>query len=333
MPHRTFGTTWIAGLAVALTSGLACVQSTSDPVDSRDAGAPTETASAAVPIRIENAPHLPNAFRLSDRIISGGLPEGDPAFAELAELGVKTVISVDGMKPDVETARNHGLRYVHLPIGYDDVPAEAGLRIARAIRDLPGPVYVHCHHGRHRSPAAAAVASVILHERSPEQAVVAMKTCGTSDHYPGLYQAASFARPASDAQLDMISDEFPAVAVVPPFVEAMTAMDHHWERLKASRKNLWQPPRTSPDVIPISEAILLGELCRELGRTSIDDRPADFKQWMHATDVAAHELANAIEAINRGDDPTALKRANAAADRIGQLCTDCHTPYRNAAPR
>ena len=56
--------------------------------------------------------HLPNAVRLHEQVISGGLPDGDAGFAELRELGIKTVISVDGAKPDVATAQKHGRRTV-----------------------------------------------------------------------------------------------------------------------------------------------------------------------------------------------------------------------------
>ena len=45
---------------------------------------------------------------------------------------MRTVISVDGARPDVVRAHSFGLRYVHLPIGYDGVPREQALRIARA---------------------------------------------------------------------------------------------------------------------------------------------------------------------------------------------------------
>jgi len=55
---------------------------------------------------------------------SGSGPEGDAGFASLKKLGVKTVISVDGAKPDIERARRYGMRYVHLPIGYAGVPAD-----------------------------------------------------------------------------------------------------------------------------------------------------------------------------------------------------------------
>src|SRR5262245_14552856 len=57
------------------------------------------------------AEHLLNPWRLHPKVISGGLPEGDAAFQELADLGVKTVISVDGARPDVATAKKYGLRY------------------------------------------------------------------------------------------------------------------------------------------------------------------------------------------------------------------------------
>src|SRR5438046_379302 len=75
---------------------------------------------AAAPVPAE-FPGIENAFRVTDRMISGSQPEGDAAFAALAKAGVKTIISVDGSKPDVATAKKYGLRYIHLPIGYDGI--------------------------------------------------------------------------------------------------------------------------------------------------------------------------------------------------------------------
>src|SRR5262245_19658660 len=95
--------------------------------------APPSAPAPADPARVE-APGLPNAYRLTDRLYSGGNPEGDAGFASLQQLGVRTVISVDGARPDVERARTYGLRYVHLPIGYDGVPEGQALRLARAVR-------------------------------------------------------------------------------------------------------------------------------------------------------------------------------------------------------
>ena len=70
-------------------------------------------------------PAIENIHPLTPQLISGGQPKGDAAFSQLAEMGVKTIVSVDGAKPDLELAKKHGLRYVHIPIGYDGVGAEA----------------------------------------------------------------------------------------------------------------------------------------------------------------------------------------------------------------
>src|SRR5687767_11422743 len=76
------------------------------------------------------ARHLPNAVQLHAKVISGGSPDGEAGFAELKELGVQTLISVDGAKPDVKRAEKYGLRYVHLPHGYDGVPQQRAKELA-----------------------------------------------------------------------------------------------------------------------------------------------------------------------------------------------------------
>ena len=93
--------------------------------------------------RISNTPGLHNVIRITEKLLSGSVPEGDLGFQTLQKLGVKTIITVDGAKPEVERAKKFGMRYVHLPIGYDGVPAEQGLRLSKAVRDLPGLIYLH----------------------------------------------------------------------------------------------------------------------------------------------------------------------------------------------
>ncbi len=68
-------------------------------------------------------PGLHNVYRLTEQLLSGSSPEGEEGFRSLEKLGVKTILTVDGARPDVALAHKHGLRYVHLPIGYDGVPA------------------------------------------------------------------------------------------------------------------------------------------------------------------------------------------------------------------
>src|SRR5690606_17968735 len=120
-------------------------------------------------------PHLHNLLQVSETIYTGGEPKDDAAFAALAKLGVKTVVSVDGAEPNVKAARAHGLRYVHIPIGYDGVSEEAGKSLARLVRDAQGPFYIHCHHGTHRGPAAAAVACVAAGQGTGKDALAILE--------------------------------------------------------------------------------------------------------------------------------------------------------------
>src|SRR5262249_999764 len=100
-------------------------------------------------------PGLHNVYRITDKLYSGSSPLGATGFCSLQKLRIKPIISGDGARPDFAAARAECLRYVHIPFGYDGIPPEQILRLAKAVRDLPGPIYIHCHHGMHRGPAAA----------------------------------------------------------------------------------------------------------------------------------------------------------------------------------
>ena len=268
-------------------------------------------------------PGLHNVIRVSEKLYSGSVPEGETGFQSLWELGIRTVISVDGAQPDVAMARRFGMRYVHLPFGYDGCPTPRALEIVRAVRDLPGPIYLHCHHGKHRSPAAAALAHIALDGASNEEAVALMKRAGTAPEYVGLYGgAASFRRPTA-AQIDEASNQFPAVARVPPLAEVMVAIDQRFEALRHSQEHGWQAPRTNPDILPPHEALQLRELFHELQRT--DDhqsRSVDYREWMRAAERHAAELETALRAGNQSG-------AGAAMARAAATCGACHARYRN----
>src|SRR4051794_9961460 len=48
---------------------------------------------------------IENLYRLEPRLYSGGQPEGDDGFSALRALGIRTIITVDGARPDLEAAR------------------------------------------------------------------------------------------------------------------------------------------------------------------------------------------------------------------------------------
>lgn len=275
--------------------------------------------------------HLPNAYQLHPKVISGGLPEGEPAFHELQELGIKTVISVDGAKPDVELAKKYGMRYVHLPHGYDGIPDRRVAELAKAVRDLPGPIYLHCHHGKHRSPAAATAACVAAGFVEPQAALGILKTAGTSENYRGLYQSATEARRLPDPVLDELKVDFPEVAKLPKLAEAMVAIEHRHENLKVIAASGWKPPPHEPALDPAHESLLLREQFSEMLRSEdTRRRPSSYRRYLEESEKAALELEARIREWNKAGSPvlspTALEKSFAA---ITDNCAVCHREHRD----
>ncbi|HVJ87691.1 MAG TPA: cytochrome c [Caulifigura sp.] len=273
------------------------------------------------PARI-NAALLPNAWQVTRNVISGGLPEGDDAFEELAKLGVKTVISVDGMTPDVATARQHGLRYVHLPHGYDGISEPRGRELAKAVRDLPGPIYIHCHHGKHRSPAAAAVACVEAGLISEEAGQSLLKLAGTNPDYRGLYESVRKAHRLTPDELDRVQVEFRESSPIPPLAEAMVELEHAFDRVKQHAGGQWKKRDDSR-----AAALLLLEQYKEMRRLDVvTHRTSDFQKLVADGETAAEELQAAMSS----ETPDAAA-AESALKKLSTGCAACHVKYRDNA--
>jgi protein tyrosine phosphatase (PTP) superfamily phosphohydrolase (DUF442 family) len=272
---------------------------------------------------------LNNVFRITDGLYSGSSPEGDPGFRSLKELGIKTVISVDGARPDVELARRYGLRYVHLPVGYDGISREQSLRLAKAVRDLPGPIYVHCHHGKHRGPTAAAIAHLCLDARCPVDAVIAeMHRAGTDPRYKGLYASSrEFSRPTSE-ELDRQPADFPEAVRVAALAEIMVGVDERWGRIEEIRAAGWRVPPAHPDLDPPHEALQLLEQFREAARLAeAQGRPEPFRRFLEKATASAQELEDAL----RHPNPARPARATEAFRHVAADCTGCHAAYRDVS--
>lgn len=269
---------------------------------------------------------LHNVLRVTDRLYSGNSPESDAAFAELQALGVKTIISVDGGRPLIDRAEAYGMRYVHIPVGYDGIDGQTQVLIARAYRDLPGPVYLHCHHGRHRGPTAAASAAVILGEMTPEQGVALLKAAKTSPNYPGLYECVSSISPEFRDFVDRAppADSLPSVATVSGLVANMVGIDFCFENLGHVKKANWTVPKDHPDLVPAAEAGRLADHYRVL----MDDPEcgnisAEFVALLKRSWEEAQALEDAIVAKKGAERLDALFAA------VDQSCRDCHNSYRN----
>lgn len=303
-----------------------------------DAPPPTSAPALAVPPTDAAAPaELPglhNVVTYAPGLISGGAPEGDAAFDSLRAMGVRTVISVDGAKPNLAAAKSRGMRYIHLPIGYDGMDDHRTLEIARAIQlsraEHPdAPVYLHCHHGKHRSAGALGAAAVTLGELTPQQAEVKLRTSGTSPSYPGLYECVADARPATRDELAAVGSDFPEVWPTSSLVQGMVEIDERFDHLKAIEKSGWRAPADHPDLVPAAEAGRLADLFRELADT--DDTRAlgdtHIRAMLDAA-VLAQRLEELILAAN-SSDPAARESLSPQMKLIANSCTDCHKQFRD----
>lgn len=278
------------------------------------------TSSATAPVEL---PGLHNVVRYTDDVVSGSVPVGDEGFAALEAMGVRTVISVDGATPQVDLARRHGLRYVHLPISYDGVPQERAAGLARALSSLEGPFYVHCHHGKHRSAAAAAAGAICAGILTNEEAAARMKVSGTSPNYPLLWESVAAARPLPQGQRKADPASFPEIAVVSGMIAVMAELDVAFDNGKVLDANGWSPAPDHPDLVPAKETKRLSELFAGLKDDGESKAlPDDYQQMLDEAIGLARELDAAVRA---GD--TARAREHFAA--MGRSCKQCHKSYRD----
>lgn len=284
---------------------------------------------SASPQRVD-LPGIENAYRVGPRLYSGGEPQGEGSFRALQALGIKTVVTVDGAMPDLETAHRYGLKYVHLPVGYDGIPRAQALRIIKAVRDLPGPVFVHCHHGKHRGPTAVAVCGIGFEGWSAERAVAWLKQAGTAPAYSGLYRTArDFTRPTAQ-ELERAGNSFPEKAEIPAFVETMVRIDRHWDRLKALQRNDFKTPASHPDLDPPHETLQLAELFREASRSAEARQRGDgLTRRLAEAATQANALRRALLRLSDPRGGGSLNAAGTAFQALNKMCAACHAEHRD----
>ncbi len=318
--------------AVSVTLYVCVVSLSLRSVPAEDVSDKGTRASAKTRCVAIESRHLPNAHQIHERVIFGGEPHGAAAFADLKKLGVKTIISVDGLKPDVATAGRFGLRYVHLPHGYDGIPHNRARELAKAVATLPGPIYIHCHHGKHRSPAAAVVASVGAGLLSESAGSEVLRVAGTSRDYQGLFRSVAQAAPVSSDELDAMEVEFRETIEPPATVSVMNAMDAALSRLERLAKNRWRVPADDPDLSPAHEALLLMEHFVEFGRVpKTHSQPELFREILGQSRDTAKKLHSLLKddlaGLRSGEE--SATRAAAAVSSIRQQCRECHRKFRN----
>lgn len=286
-----------------------------------------ERVKATVPdsvksIHSSNTPGLHNVYRLGSSLYTGSSPDEEGAFESLKQLGIKTIVSVDGAPPDIETARANGMKYVHLPITYGGVPHETLVELVRVSHTLPGPIYIHCHHGLHRGPAAAVSLWRALDQTvTNEQAFATLKTMGTADRYQGLYDSVRDCQCPTETEWKAAPDP-PELAEVPPLARTMAEIDRMFDKVA----NPVETRSSTTISMQLTTAYDVAEQFREAARLSgvSDDMQPGFQKIVDDLDA----LAEIIKAELRSPAAASPLRADAVA-RVKKQCGDCHSRFRD----
>lgn len=255
-------------------------------------------------------PGIKNLKQVTPTILCGSQPESSESFEALARRGIKVIISVDGAQPLIEEAHKHGLRYVHVPIGYGKIGPQQRADLVEAVKTAGGPVFMHCHHGKHRGPAAAGYCGMATCDLTREQGLQLLAEAGTRKDYTGLWEAIQKFEPPQVPAGKLVE-----VAAVEPIVASMVRIDNHWSGLE---KSLQAGEASSAEAR--QELLLLTEEFRELPRRHVT-QDEDLEKQMQQ----AHE---ATESLLKAAESGAAAEIKMAASRLSQRCTDCHAAHR-----
>lgn len=273
---------------------------------------------AEQPVLAMSLPGIENLIQVAPGLICGGQPIGDQAFSGLRARGVQVIVSVDGTPPNVSAAERQGLRYIHLPIGYDGIAPQTRADLHAAMQLAPqGTVFIHCHHGKHRGPAAAAYAGLASGKLSLPAGLELLSLAGTKPEYSGLWKAIRNYEPPALPPRPLV-----ATAPVEPLVAAMVRIDHSWDTVQeALDKPVTGADPSHHDANLIANTLLLAEQFQELSRQPLGPDES-FRRLLEEAGTATRLLH---EHVAKGDSAM----LPSAAKRVSEACARCHADYRD----
>jgi len=296
-------------------------------VDDPYAAAATVTLPPTAPI---DSKALHNVFKLSPNVISGSEPDGPEGLNAIAALGVKTVVSVDGKAPNAPIAERYGLRYVHIPMAYKGISDIELMQLVKTFRELDGPFYVHCYHGKNRGPAAAAIARLTLDGASREQALAEMRQwCGTAPEYPGLYRDVANKPLPTDNQTDSYQFSFPSRRQTIGLRVVMLDAPRRHDALTRLLAHDWAADPDHPDLDAANEATKLAEdFASAVPLAEVKQKPQEFHDLLATAIDQSKKLQESISKARSGDAAALAESKQLFAD-LTQTCANCHSVYRD----
>jgi protein tyrosine phosphatase (PTP) superfamily phosphohydrolase (DUF442 family) len=147
----------------------------------------TAHAEAAPSTRLANI-RIDNFGQINKTYYRGAQPRPDD-FADLAALGVKTVIdltSYDGEVGEEAMVADAGMKFYRIPMTTIDRPSDKVVtKFLNLVNDRANqPVFVHCRGGRHRTGAMTAVYRMTHDRWDADQAYAEMQQYGFELGFP-----------------------------------------------------------------------------------------------------------------------------------------------------
>lgn len=264
----------------------------------------------------------PAIIQITESVFSGATPDKELGFSTLKRLGVKTIISVDGASPEVKLASSLGMEYIHIPVGYDTITVQQSATLTSVLSKKKGPFYIHCHHGHHRGPAAAAVMLIRNKLITKSEALSFVDKAGLSPHYKGLWKAIENA----PSQINDSTSPAPLVskATVSDYTQAMVEIDTAYQELRLFSKNNWQPLSDAPDLSALHSSLMLLEKLKELPRTTTEEFSQDKVYQNHL--AASTEISTQL---HQSLQKASFEKATTRFKILKDSCIDCHSDYRD----
>jgi tyrosine-protein phosphatase SIW14 len=134
---------------------------------------------------VGDLPGLHNFHQVNDHIYRGAQP-ADNGFAQLAKLGIKTIIDLreSGSRSVTEKklVEAAGMHYVSVPLaGYGAPPADVVSKVLALFDDSSaGPVFIHCRRGADRTGTMLAVYRIVHDHWENAKALTEAKLFGMS---------------------------------------------------------------------------------------------------------------------------------------------------------
>ena len=175
------------------------------------------------------------------------------------------------------------------------------------------PIYIHCHHGTNRAPAAAAVGLIATGEWANEQGLALLERAGTKAAFDGLFESVRSASEIPPAQR-RVPDE--GGMQVDDLAVMMSTVEDAYMALETASKQGWTDPGAA------AEAARLVDLLR----TCFDTTSMNEDQVFRKLAMGSVEQAGALES-SLVDGKRGAAREQMMA--LAATCSACHDRFRN----